>query len=88
MNCTQAKQINLFDYIKKLGKWIQHQKQNYSKKEQIMKNEEFVNLAKNLELNITDKMMNQFEIYYNFLVEYNKNVNLTAITKKEEIYQY
>lgn len=28
----------------------------------------------------------QFETYYNELIEYNKNVNLTAITEKQEVY--
>ena len=27
-----------------------------------------------------------FESYYNFLIEYNQKVNLTAITKKEEVF--
>jgi 16S rRNA (guanine527-N7)-methyltransferase len=31
---------------------------------------------------LTDDQIDQFEIYYNFLVEYNKKVNLTRITEK------
>lgn len=33
-------------------------------------------------LNLTDEQMQQFELYYEFLVETNKNLNLTAITEK------
>ena len=35
-------------------------------------------------LNLTDEQMQQFELYYEFLVETNKNLNLTAITEKNE----
>ena len=37
-------------------------------------------------LNLTDEQMQQFELYYEFLVETNKNLNLTAITEKNEVY--
>jgi len=36
-------------------------------------------------LKINEKQLEQFDKYAKFLVEYNKNVNLTAITKYEEI---
>ncbi len=39
----------------------------------------------NIELNITDEMIDKFEKYYNYLVEYNENVNLTAITEYDEV---
>lgn len=51
-----------------------------------MDNKKFKELAQNVGLELTDKMLNQFKIYFKYLVEYNKNVNLTAITKKEEVY--
>jgi 16S rRNA (guanine527-N7)-methyltransferase len=35
---------------------------------------------------LTDDQIDQFEIYYNFLVEYNKKVNLTRITEKTDVY--
>ena len=34
---------------------------------------------------LTDKQVEQFEIYYNFLVEENEKYNLTAITEKKEV---
>lgn len=36
-------------------------------------------------LSYTDKMLEQFEIYYEFLVEENSKYNLTAITEKNEV---
>ena len=37
-------------------------------------------------INPTNEMWDKFEKYYNYLVEYNKDVNLTAITEKEDVY--
>ena len=37
------------------------------------------------ELGLTEEMYRKFDIYAEFLVEYNKNVNLTAITDPVEI---
>ena len=37
------------------------------------------------ELDLTEEMYRKFDIYAEFLVEYNKNVNLTAITEPDEI---
>lgn len=36
-------------------------------------------------ISLTEQIYNQFEIYADFLVEYNKNVNLTAITEGKDI---
>jgi len=38
------------------------------------------------QLNLTELQESQFETYFNFLVEYNEKVNLTAITEKEDVY--
>ncbi len=38
-----------------------------------------------LNLEITELQISQFEKYYSFLVEYNEKVNLTAITEKEDV---
>ena len=35
---------------------------------------------------ITEKHVEKFEEFYQFLVDYNKKVNLTAITKRDEVY--
>lgn len=40
----------------------------------------------NQNLQCTEQILNQFNIYYEFLVEYNNNVNLTAITEKKDVY--
>ncbi len=43
-------------------------------------------VLKELNLEITDIQENQFEVYYQFLIEYNKITNLTRITEKEDVY--
>lgn len=35
---------------------------------------------------LTEELYFKFETYYEFLIEYNQNVNLTAITEKKEIF--
>lgn len=35
---------------------------------------------------LSDKQMQQYAMYYDLLIETNKNLNLTAITQKEEVY--
>ncbi|UOQ49578.1 16S rRNA (guanine(527)-N(7))-methyltransferase RsmG [Gracilibacillus caseinilyticus] len=37
-------------------------------------------------IEITDKQLQQFECYFELLVEWNEKMNLTAITDKEEVY--
>ena len=44
-----------------------------------------IKLFKNYGYNLTDKQINQFVIYYEFLVEENSKYNLTSITDKEEV---
>jgi len=51
-----------------------------------MNKETFINELIKIGINITEKQLNDLEIYYNLLVEENKKYNLTAITNKEEIY--
>ena len=41
--------------------------------------------ALEFQIELTDKQLEKFDIYADFLVEYNKNVNLTAITDPKEI---
>ena len=45
-----------------------------------------VDALKKENIESTDTMLAQFEAYYNYLVEYNQNVNLTAITEKANVY--
>ncbi len=51
-----------------------------------MNKNEFVEELKKLNINVTNKMLEDLEIYKNFLQEYNKHTNLTAITNDEDIY--
>ena len=51
-----------------------------------MNKESFVNNLKELNINITDDILNKLDIYYNFLVEYNSHTNLTSITEEEDVY--
>ena len=51
-----------------------------------MNQSKFVEELKKLDIEITDKQLNQLERYYELLVEYNEKVNLTAITNKEDVY--
>jgi 16S rRNA (guanine527-N7)-methyltransferase len=46
-----------------------------------MNKEEFKEYLNNLNININDEIMNQLDIYYKYLVEYNSHTNLTAITE-------
>lgn len=41
--------------------------------------------CENNNIEITDKKINQFEIYYEHLIEKNKVMNLTAITERDEV---
>ena len=51
-----------------------------------MNKSEFIEELKKLNVNITDHMLDELEIYKNFLQEYNKHTNLTAITNDDDIY--
>ena len=45
-----------------------------------------VKACKEIGVELTDNQLNQFEKYYNLLVEWNEKINLTAITEKQEVY--
>lgn len=47
---------------------------------------EFNKLLANINIELSDRQLEQFEIYFRFLVEYNQYVNLTAITEEEDVY--
>ena len=46
----------------------------------------FIEELKNLGIEIDDTKLNQLEKYYELLVEWNEKMNLTGITKKEDVY--
>ena len=56
------------------------------KKEITMKPETFYNLLAEQNLPLSDQQKEQFERYFELLVEWNEKINLTAITDKEEVY--
>ena len=46
----------------------------------------FIEELKKIGIEITETQLNQLEDYYELLIEYNKVMNLTAITEKESVY--
>jgi 16S rRNA methyltransferase gidB len=52
----------------------------------MMTPEEFYQLLKQQQIELTDRQQMQFERYFELLVEWNKKINLTAITEKKEVY--
>ena len=51
-----------------------------------MTQNEFIEKLKELSIEITEKQLDQLNKYYELLVEYNKVMNLTGITEKEQVY--
>lgn len=51
-----------------------------------MNKEEFIKEVEKLGIKVTKKNLKQLEIYCEYLLEYNKHTNLTAIKTKEEVY--
>ena len=48
--------------------------------------QEFYQLLSQQEIELTDRQKDQFERYFELLVEWNEKINLTAITEKNEVY--
>lgn len=51
-----------------------------------MNEKQFIESLEKNNLMLTDQQVEQFRLYYELLVEWNKNVNLTAITDRNEVY--
>jgi 16S rRNA (guanine527-N7)-methyltransferase len=51
-----------------------------------MNTEQFISLLAEKGISLTSQQMEQYEIYYKTLVEWNEKMNLTAITEKQEVY--
>ena len=51
-----------------------------------MNKNKFIEELEKLGIEVTDKKLEQLEKYYELLIEYNKVMNLTGITEKEEVY--
>lgn len=50
-----------------------------------MTKKEFIDLLANDGLKLSERQIEQFDLYASFLKEYNEKINLTAITKYEEV---
>lgn len=48
--------------------------------------EEFKSSLDKINIKLTDYQLDQLEMYYHLLVEWNSKINLTAITEKEQVY--
>ena len=51
-----------------------------------MTKEQFIEELKKINVDITEYQLKQLEQYYELLIEWNKKMNLTGITKKEDVY--
>lgn len=51
-----------------------------------MNKEEFVKALECLNINLTEKQLNDLDTYYKMLIEYNAHTNLTRITEEKEVY--
>ena len=51
-----------------------------------MNKEEFILECSKLNITITEDIYNKLDKFYNLLVDWNEKINLTAITKKEDVY--
>lgn len=51
-----------------------------------MNKDRFIEEVEALGIEVTDKKLQQLEKYYQLLIEYNKVMNLTGITEKEDVY--
>lgn len=51
-----------------------------------MTKNEFIEELKKLNIEITQLQLSQLDKYYELLIEWNKKINLTRITEKEEVY--
>ena len=51
-----------------------------------MNKDRFIEEVKKLGIEVTNKKLEQLERYYELLIEYNKVMNLTGITEREEVY--
>lgn len=51
-----------------------------------MNQNKFIEELKKINIELTDKQLNDLEIYYEMLIEYNERMNLTGITEKEQVY--
>lgn len=51
-----------------------------------MNKEKFIAETRKLGINLTEEQLNKLDQFYNLLIEWNEKINLTRITKKEDVY--
>lgn len=51
-----------------------------------MTEQEFIDALAGKGIELTQEQLGQFKTYYEMLVEWNKKINLTAVTEKDEVY--
>ena len=51
-----------------------------------MNKEEFIKALEELNIYPTEEQINKLELFYKLMIEWNKKINLTRITEKEEVY--
>ena len=51
-----------------------------------MNKDEFINALKELNIDITNDMLEMLDVYYKMLIEYNSHTNLTRIIEEKEVY--
>ena len=51
-----------------------------------MNKTEFINALKELDIDVTNDMLEKLDTYYKMLIEYNSHTNLTRITEESEVY--
>lgn len=51
-----------------------------------MDEQTFIKELKKRDIHLNDDQMNQFQLYYDLLIDWNKKMNLTTIVEKEEVY--
>lgn len=51
-----------------------------------MNKEEFVEEISKLNIHLSEKQLQDLDTYYHLLIEWNEKINLTAITKEEDVY--
>ena len=52
-----------------------------------MNEQQFVEKLKENGILVTNEQLKAFITYYHFLIEWNQKINLTAITKQEEVFE-
>ena len=51
-----------------------------------MNKEEFIEEVRKLGIDLNKKQLEQLQLYYELLIDYNSKINLTSITKEEDVY--